>query len=502
MTSIPRPPHIYEINTWTWLHGLSVKYQRPITLGSVPDEELKLLARPHTAYDAIWLMGVWERSPRGAVIAREHVGLKQDYSHALPGYQAEDVVGSPYAVRDYVVDAHLGGRDELAAFRKRLSDLGLGLILDFVPNHVAIDHDWTVTHPEALLQGTTGELTSDPTSFIQVGKPIFANGRDPYFPAWTDTLQVNAFSPALRKLVTDTLLDIAAQCDGVRCDMAMLVTNEIFVQTWGKRAGNVPSVEYWEEIIPKIRQQHPEFLFIAEVYWDMEAYLQTLGFDYCYDKRLYDRMAHENAISVLTHLNAESTYQSKLIRFIENHDELRAVTAFGVPRSKMAAVLIATLPGAKLWHDGQLLGHKVKLPVQLGRRPVEPADKEISEFYRWLFNKVNQPIYREGTWELRETIPAWPGNATHHNMIAYIRRHNHALRLIVVNFGNTQAQCRVRLTECGLEGKSWKLVDKLNHRDYERNGDRMVEDGLYIDLTAWNAHIFEFSEGKLEHPPR
>ncbi len=240
MTSIPHLPHIYEINTWTWLHGLSVKYQRPITLGSVPDEELKLLARPHTAYDAIWLMGVWERSPRGAIIAREHVGLQQEYNRALPGYQDEDVVGSPYAVWRYVVDARLGGRHELAALRKRLGDLGLGLILDFVPNHVATDHDWSMTHPEALLQGAADELAADPISFVQVGKHVFANGRDPYFPAWTDTLQVNAFRPALRKLVVETLLDIAAQCDGVRCDMAMLVVSEIFVQTWGERAGEWP----------------------------------------------------------------------------------------------------------------------------------------------------------------------------------------------------------------------------------------------------------------------
>ncbi|MBI5929563.1 MAG: alpha-amylase [Chloroflexi bacterium] len=502
MTSIQRPPHIYEINTWTWLHALSEKYQRPITLGSIPDAELTALARPHTAFDAIWLMGVWERSPRGAKIAREHVGLQQDYSHALPDYQAEDVVGSPYAVRGYVVDTRLGGPDELAVLRKRLRELGLGLILDFVPNHVALDHEWAITHPEAFLQGTAAELAADPTSFAQIGEYIFALGRDPYFPAWTDTLQVNAFSPALRQLVIETLQNIATQCDGVRCDMAMLEVSEVFAKTWGKRTGDVPSVEYWDEIIPQIRRYYPEFLFIAEVYWDMEVRLHSLGFDYCYDKRLYDRMAHENATSVLTHLKAELEYQSKLIRFIENHDEMRAVVAFGVPRSKMAAVLVATLPGAKLWHDGQTVGHKIKLPVQLARRPVEPSDKEISEFYRWLFSKVNQPIYREGSWELHEAIPAWPGNNSYHNMIAYIRRHKHDLRLIVVNFSNTQAQCRVRLTNCGLEGKSWKLADKLNHRDYERNGDRMVEDGLYIDLTAWSAHIFEFSEGKLEHAPR
>lgn len=493
MTAINRSPHIYEINTWTWLHELSLKYKQSITLGNIPDAELIALAKPHTAFDALWLMGVWERSPRSTQIARYHTGLQAEYHSALPDYTVDDVVGSPYAIRRYVVDAHLGGREELANLRGRLQKLGLGLILDFVPNHVATDHHWTETHPDAFLHATPEELANDPGAFIQVGEYIFAHGRDPYFPAWTDTLQVNAFSEVLRSLEIEKLLDVAEQCDGVRCDMAMLMVNEIFAKTWGHRVGDTPRIEYWDAVIPQIRKRYPEFMFIAEVYWNMEARLHELGFDYCYDKRLYDRLAHENAPSILAHLGAGLEYQSKLVRFIENHDEQRAAVKFGIPRSKMSALLVATLPGAKLWHDGQMNGYKVKLPVQLGRRPVETVDKELPEFYRWLFTKVNQPIYRNGTWELRDLIAAWPGNPSHQNMIAYVRRLGKELRLIVVNFGNTQTQCRVRLTACGLEGKTWILTDNLNNREYERHGDRMVEDGLYIDLTGWSAHVFSFA---------
>jgi hypothetical protein len=438
-------------------------------------------------------MGVWERSPRGTIIAREHPGLQRDYRQALADYSEEDCVGSPYCVRRYEVDPALGGRAELAVLRERLHKLGLGLILDFVPNHVAPDHPWATEKPECLLQGASQELQAEPESFAQVGERIFANGRDPHFPPWTDTLQVNAFSETLRNEAIATLLDIAGQCDGVRCDMAMLVTNEIFAGTWGSRAGSVPKTEYWEVVIPAVRAQNPNFLFIAEVYWDLESDLLRQGFDYCYDKRLYDRLTHQDAQSVAWHLVADLRYQERLARFIENHDEQRAFQTLGAARSRMAAVLVATLPGAKLWHEGQFAGHKVKLPVQLRRRPPENTDKSTYQFYQWLLHKADQPVYRQGQWQRREVIPAWPGNETHRNMIAYTWQFGDQRRLVIINYSNVHSQCRIRLTDFGLEGHTWTLEDRLNQKEYERQGDRMISDGLYIDLTPWNAHIFAFT---------
>src|SRR5207302_1303439 len=157
----------------------------------------------------------------------------------------------------------------------------------FVPNHVAPDHPWTVEHPDRFIHDDTGEI---------------ANGRDPYFPPWPDVVQLNAFSANLRAAAADTLATIADQCDGVRCDMAMLVMNDTFERTWGARAGPRPVDDYWPSLIPQVRKTHPNFLFIAEAYWDLEFALQQQGFDYCYDKRLYDRLLHEGAESVRLHL--------------------------------------------------------------------------------------------------------------------------------------------------------------------------------------------------------
>ena len=206
---------------------------------------------------------------------------------------------------------------------------GLGLVLDYVPNHVAPDHRWLTERPECFLFGTDEELVSHPEAFVRTAAGVVANGRDPYFPPWPDVVQLNAFSPALREAVAETLIDIGGQCDGLRCDMAMLMTNEVFARTWGDRAGPAPAADYWPTLIPRVKGAHSDLLFIAEAYWDMEWTLQQQGFDLCYDKRLYDRLIGDPAESVRAHLQADGSYQERLIRFIENHDEPRAAATFG-----------------------------------------------------------------------------------------------------------------------------------------------------------------------------
>ena len=250
-----------------------------------------------------------------------------------------------------------------------------------------------VHHPEYFVQGTVDEARNDPASFLETGGKVLARGRDPYFPAWPDVLQLNAFQPGLRRAAIETLSDIARQCDGVRCDMAMLFINSIFERTWGLRAGQRPAAEYWVEVISALNESHPDFLFMAEAYWDLEWELQQQGFNYCYDKRLYDRLEHDAAESVRLHLCADLAYQEKLVRFIENHDEPRARSIFSPEKERAAAVAIATIPGAKLFHEGQFEGRRIRLPVFLGRRPVEPADSDLQAFYRTLLKIASSEVY-------------------------------------------------------------------------------------------------------------
>ena len=488
-------PLIYEINTWPWLHTLSQAHGRMITLGAVPDADLDALAG--WGFDAVWLMGVWERSPAGRIIAQEHPGLQAEYRRALADFTPEDVVGSPYAIHRYEVDSHLGGRDELAALRERLAARGLKLVLDFVPNHVAVDHPWLETHPECFIHGASEDLDAQPGHFflgpVASHHQVFAHGRDPHFPPWTDTAQLHAFNPVLREKAVETLCDIAGQCDAVRCDMAMLVANRVFAQTWGERAGQPPELDFWPVVIPAVKRSYPGVVFIAEVYWDMEWELQQQGFDYTYDKRLYDRLKNETARAILAHLRADLDYHNHMLRFIENHDEERAVRALGPSRQLAAAALIATLPGGALLHEGQLQGASIRLPVQLGRRPAEKSDPVIEAFYRAVLDEVAHPIYHHGEWVLRETSSAWDLNATHNNLIAYTWRLDRERRLIVINYAPSSSQGRIALPEFGLEGRGWQLRDVMTGAHYERVGDDMAEFGLYVDLQPWQIHIFEIS---------
>ena len=484
----PKHPVIYEINTWVWLGDLSRKYERTVNLATVPEQEWDRIAS--LGFDALWFMGVWERSAAGIEISMRNKGLLEDFMRALPDFMAKDNVGSPYCVRRYAVDRHLGGPEGLAAARKALAKRGIRLILDFVPNHVAPDHPWVSDHPEYFVQGNADDAKSDPASFIEAGGKVFACGRDPFFPAWPDVLQLNAFQPGLRQAVIDTVAEIAGQCDGVRCDMAMLMLNTIFESTWGARAGAKPATDYWTTIIAAIKGRVREFRFIAEAYWDLEWQLQQQGFDYCYDKKLYDRMEHGAAENIRLHLLADLPYQEGMVRFIENHDEPRAAAAFPDGKGRAAAVAVLSLPGARLLHEGQFEGLKVRLPVFLARRPEEPVDHDLAAFYGCLLQAVHHDVFRNGEWRLCEKS-GWPDNRSCQNVLTWCWVKGDERYLIVVNFSDGSSQALVRVNWDELRGKTWRLDDVLSGESYDRSGDEMRDAGLYVDLGPWKCHLFQ-----------
>ena len=467
---LPPRPTVYEINTAVWLERLGCR------LGDVPGAEWDALAA--LPVDAVWLMGVWERSPAGLRIALESPELAAGNRAALGDLRADDVIGSPYCVRDYVVDERFGGPDGLARAREQLAARGLALILDYVPNHVAPDHPWVTARPDCFVRTETGEI---------------ANGRDPYFPPWPDVVQLNAFAPELREAVADTLLSIGAQCDGLRCDMAMLMTNEVFGRTWGERVGPAPAEDYWPALIARVKEAHPDLAFIAEAYWDMEWTLQQQGFDLCYDQRLYDRLVHDSAESVREHLQADPGYQERLIRFIENHDEPRAAATFAPAHQRAAAVVMSTLAGARLYHDGQLDGRRTHIPVFLGRGPAEPPDPDLRSFYERLLKAVGDSGLHDGDWRLCDCT-GWPDNASHEQLVSWAWADAARRHLVVVNLADAPAQARVRLPWAGeLRGRTWRLADRLNGQAFERAGDELAADGLYVDLEPWSSHFLTFA---------
>jgi glycosidase len=484
-----RRPSLYEINTWTWLADLRARYRQPLTLGDVPVEEWDALAALNV--DAVWLMGVWQRSPVGIAVSNANESLQNEFRNALSDYQVEDNVGSAYCIRDYVVDERLGGTTGLATARAELAQRGLGLVLDFVPNHVAPDHAWVETHPEFFVRGTIEDLERSPGEFIKTNGHVIANGRDPYFPPWPDVVQLNAFDADLRGAAIQTVRAIAAQCDGLRCDMAMLMLNSIFANTWGERAGTRPETEYWRELIPAVKAEFPNLIFIAEVYWNLEYELMQNGFDFCYDKRLYDRLEHANTEGVYQHLLAGLDYQDRLLRFIENHDEARAASTFAPLQERAAAVVVTTLPGARLIHDGQLDGRKIRTPVFLARRAPEPKNYELDLFYRALLKIIHTNLFHEGEWRLCERW-GWVDNPSYQNILAWTWRYNDQRALVVVNYSARRSQAMIHLAWDDLRERVWRLSDSLNGDSFFRDGNQLHEAGLFVDLDAWRFHFFTF----------
>jgi hypothetical protein len=377
------------------------------------------------------------------------------------------------------------------------------LILDFVPNHTALDHEWVTQHPEYFIQGTFQDAIDFPSAFFPVETPTglryVAHGKDPHFSAWTDTAQLHYFNPDTRAALLYELHRIRQYCDGVRCDMAMLVLNEVFAQTWGKhmKGLSAPSQEFWTEALAGFS----DWLWIAEVYGSREWELQQLGFHFTYDKRLYDQLRHGPPQEIARHLHVDVTFQNKLVRFLENHDEPRSAVVFGSSRLPAVGVLMATLPGMRLYHQGQLTGTRVRIPVQLCRVQEEPPDATTAAFYDRILAIVNEEVFHVGHWLLHTVQSA--GDPSFNNVIAYQWTTNKDWRLIVVNLSASVARGVIQIQgELGSESdlcSVYTFYDQYSSQRYERRREYLMDNGLSICLDPFGCHIFSISASGESH---
>jgi hypothetical protein len=487
----PLYPSLYQINTRAWLTELAQRVRRPATLDDIPDAELDRLAA--MGFDWVWFLSVWQTGVAAREVSRNNAEWRKEFQETLPDLREDDIAGSGFAITGYTVHAHLGGDEALFRLRERLKKRGVRLMLDFVPNHMGLDHPWVENHPEYFIQGAELDLARAPQNYTWVkrakGDLLLAHGRDPYFPGWPDTLQLNYANPAAQEAMIGELLKIAGQCDGVRCDMAMLVLPEVFERTWGQRAP-----PFWPAAIQRVRERVPGFLFMAEVYWDLEWTLQQQGFDYAYDKRLYDRLRARRARPVREHLQAGLDYQNRLARFLENHDEPRAAAAFSPGVHEAAAVITFLSPGLRFFHDGQFQGRKKRVSPHLSRRPDEPVDAERAKFYDRLLAVLRQPLLRDGRWQLLECSAAWEGNWTWDCFVAFAWQRSAEERLIAaVNYAPHQSQCYVRLPFTDLGNRQWRFQDQVNTVAYDQNGNDLQSHGLYLDMTPWQASVFSLT---------
>ena len=482
-------PHLYEVNTWAWLENLSRHAGETLSLDGVPDSEWDNLAR--CGFNVIWLMGLWKRSEESRRIALEDPANRPLYDRALPGWKPTDVIGSPYAVADYVPDLRIGTWDTLDRVREKLHARGMALFLDFVCNHTAVDHPWTREHPEFYVQGARQDFEKDPAAFFCVttrgGDRFLARGRDLYFPPWPDSAQINHFHSGARAAQVATLKSIANHCDGVRCDMAMLLLNDIFQKIWSAHLKGLPTPkeEFWLEAHAAV----PNLILLAESYWGAEQRLLDLGFSFAYDKELYDAVRDTRIGEVRARLGASVDYQSRLARFLENHDEARRAVVFPNERLQAVGTLMGTLPGMRFYHQGEIEGRRIFLPTTLRVAADEPLDPFSGAFFQTILGLTNLEIFHSGRWDILEIRSE--GDTTSANLIAYEWRSETSWKLIALNLAASASQGRIPLGNRVSPARNYVFNDELNRARYPRDGGELYNLGLFVRLEAGRAHLFD-----------
>lgn len=490
----PKYPSLYQINTRVWLTQLSQGLERRATLDDIPDGELDRLAG--MGFDWIWFLSVWRIGELGRKVSRENQHLRRDFQETLWDLKEEDIAGSGFAIADYTVGPEMGGNAALARLRERMNKRQLRLMLDFVPNHMGPDHIWVERHPEYFVSGTPEDVNREPQNFTRTTRgntqKILAFGRDPYFDGWPDTVQLDYCNPETAEAMKQELLRISGQCDGLRCDMAMLLLPKVFEGTWKRKPK-----PFWPAAINAVREKHPDFLFLGEVYWDLEWTLQQQGFDYTYDKQLYDRLRKGLALPVQNHLKAKMDFQNKLARFLENHDEPRAAAVFEEKNEEAAAVITYLSPGLRFFHQGQFEGRKKHISPHLLRAPHEPINPSLQKFYTGLLKALKRSVFRNGQWSLLECVPAWEGNDSCHAFLAFAWDGLDGARtLVIVNYADHISQCFVRLHYSDWSDQMVPFRDLTSTAQYDRDGGELLTKGMYFNMPAWGYHVFEVGESQ------
>ncbi|MEM1059049.1 MAG: alpha-amylase family glycosyl hydrolase [Verrucomicrobiota bacterium] len=493
---VPIPPHplLFQVNA----RQLTLAVKREIgrddaTLADVPEAWLERWRQQ--GFQVIWLCGVWQTGEAGKQVAASHPGVLTMFDELLPDWTGADVAGSPYAVSAYTVHRDFGGDGALAGLRARMAERGLALVLDFVPNHTARDHHWVGEHPEFYVRYSDEEARANPDRWMEIGDEVFAFGRDPYFPSWTDTLQLDYSLRAFRVAMIEQLVAVSRRCDGLRCDMAMLVLSDVFEGTWG-RAVPPEEGEFWAHAIDAVRHVRPDFRFYAEAYWGTEGRLHWLGFDAIYHKTLYDNLREHHLDAVRAQLGDALQLKNSVV-FLENHDEPRAARDFPEAAYRHAALTLTLgLPAVRLVHDGQREGRRVRHAIQLARRAPEAPDPPEEVFYDRLYAALVSTPVGTGSCRVLATESAGGEDGSFARIAALLWREGESpigAALVVVNLALEESVARLPVCARGVAGRMWKLDDLLSDETYIRAGDELSAPGLFLKMAPGQAQVFRLS---------
>jgi glycosidase len=477
-------PILYEISTRPWLFELSKKYGKSITkIKDIPLEEFDYLKE--NGIEIVWMMGVWKLGTYGLEFDK-----KLDYSDVLPDWTEDDVIGSPYAISEYTCNPSIGSNDDLVWLREELHSRNMKLMLDFVPNHSAIDAP-TASNPKLYIRAPEGK--KNPNKYTDSG---IAFGRYNYdADPWKDVIQWNYWEPETREIMKDNLMTILSYADGARCDVASLMLNDAFEKTWKEELDywgyKRPENEFWEYAFNEVKKKYPNAILLAEVYgdWEIES-LYKVGFTYTYDKELLDKL-EGSASDVNEYIHSRNIeYWDHSAHFVENHDENRIVYNVNgnIEKAKAAGTIAATLGGMIFMNHGQWSGFRNKLDVHLRRGADEAEDTGIKKYYERLMKIVQDPAFTGSNYYFVYNMSGEKSN----DFIAYLREDGNSHYLVVVNYSDGTGCANVPIYN--IEGNGdHPIHEVIDDVEYIRNVDSIRNEGLIVCLKPWQSQIFKYN---------
>lgn len=485
-SSLQMPTRLLEITTRPYFYLLKQRYGKTITsFKDIPEAEFQ--SWKEKGFEWVWFMGVWQVGEMGRQHDLTDSGLIESYNTVLPGWTADDVIGSPYAIVKYDINTELGTEEDLKWLRNKLHSYGMKLMLDFVPNHSACDAPEIETKKNFYVRCPEGQ-TVDPSKYMSNG---IAFGCGMWCSPWTDVAQYNYVDSEFRKHQIEVLKKIASISDGCRCDMAHLIINDAFWDYWQTQLTawgySKPSTEFWSEAISAVKALYPDFKFMAESYGDVLEKLHSFGFDWTYDKDPLDKIYYHDVEGYQNYVRSHDiTFFSKTAHFTENHDEPRTMEKFWgwAPAAECAAATLLTLPGLRFINQDQWLGYKNKIDVHLRRALPEDENSEVKAFYEKLFKILDMDALKTGTFTQltcsgSNTIPTW----------RYVKGNVHVL--IVANFNENQSGGNIVLNDAPGSGEI-DVKELISGVTYKRDAETLRSSGLTVVLSQYQVQVFQY----------
>jgi glycosidase len=396
-------------NTYVWLFQLSKTYKREIKhLDQIPDEELDQLAG--WGFNGLWLIGLWERSEASKRIKQ------------LCGNP--EAVASAYSLKNYSIANDLGGENAYQKLREKAWQRGIRLASDMVPNHMGIDSDWVLDHPEWFISlphspfpsySFTG-LDLSPVDRVSINiddhyydrmdaAVVFKHvdhergetryiyhGNDGTSMPWNDTAQLDYLNEEVLETVIQTILHVARKFPIIRFDAAMTLAKKHYQRLWFPQPGTggaIPSraehgltkdafnrafpKEFWREVVDRVAEEVPETLLLAEAFWMMEGFfVRTLGMHRVYNSAFMNMLRNEENSKyrqvIKNTLEFDPQILKRYVNFMNNPDEKTAVDQFGKGDKYFGiCTLMATMPGLPMFGHGQIQGFAEKYGMEYYR---------------------------------------------------------------------------------------------------------------------------------------